>query len=167
MQKIQIGIVGVGAISSIYLENITNVFQEIEIRGVCDLVPERALQAKEKYGISVYPDMQAMFADPAIDIILNLTRPYEHFDVSMAALKAGKHVYSEKPLGASLEEGRTLMAEAKARNLLLLHYPVMLKGNCASGCIQLMLHHNQSEQFRLPELLQSDFYEQQIGRAHV
>jgi predicted dehydrogenase len=49
--------------------------------------------------------MHELFADPEVDIVLNLTRPNEHYGVTMAAIDAGKHVYCEKPLGATLEEG--------------------------------------------------------------
>ena len=96
MEKVRIGVVGVGAISGIYLENITARFRELEIVGVCDLIDERTRTAVEKYRIpKQYPTMHDLFADPAVDIVLNLTRPYEHFEVSRAALLAGKHVYSE------------------------------------------------------------------------
>ena len=138
MKKMNIGIVGVGAISSIYLENITNMFGEIEIRGVCDLIPERAQKAEEKYGVRVYRDMHEMFADPEVDIVLNLTRPYEHFEVGMAALKAGKHVYSEKPLGATLEEGKLLKAEAEARGLRLGGAPDTFLGAGVQTCRKLI-----------------------------
>ena len=113
MKKIKIGFVGVGAISGIYLENITNMFKEIEIIGVCDLIRERAENAVKKYNLpKLYNDMHELFADPEVDIVLNITRPYEHYEVTKAALLAGKHVYSEKPLGASLEEGKELVALA-------------------------------------------------------
>ena len=116
----RIGIVGVGAISGIYLKNITNMFQEIEVIGVCDLIRERAEKAVEEYNIpKLYEDMHELFADPEVDLVLNLTRPYEHFDVTMGALKAGKNVYSEKPLGATFEEGLELVKYAKEHNLLI------------------------------------------------
>ena len=96
----RIGFVGVGAISGIYLENITKRFKDIEIIGVCDLIRERAENAVKKYNIpKLYNDMYELFADPEVDIVLNITRPYEHYEVTKAALNAGKHVYSEKPLG--------------------------------------------------------------------
>ena len=102
MKTVKIGFVGCGAISGIYLENITKRFKEIEIIGVCDLIRERAENAVKKYNIpKLYNDMHELFADPEVDIVLNITRPYEHYDVSMAALRAGKHVYSEKPLDTS------------------------------------------------------------------
>nr|MCR4904470.1 Gfo/Idh/MocA family oxidoreductase [Clostridiales bacterium] len=104
MATVKIGFVGCGAISGIYLENITKRFKEIEIIGVCDLIPERAERAVKNYNIpKLYKDMYELFAEPEVDIVLNITRPYEHYGVTMAALKAGKHVYSEKPLAASLE----------------------------------------------------------------
>ena len=106
MKTVKIGFVGCGAISGIYLENITKRFKEIEIAGVCDLIPERAENAAKQYNVpKIYKDMYELFDDPDVDIVLNITRPYEHYGVTMAALKAGKHVYSEKPLAASLAEG--------------------------------------------------------------
>ena len=92
----RIGFVGVGAISGIYLENITNRFKDIEIIGVCDLIRERAENAVKKYNIpKLYNDMYELFADPEVDIVLNITRPYEHYEVSKAALLAGKDSRSQ------------------------------------------------------------------------
>jgi Predicted dehydrogenases and related proteins len=117
---INIGMVGVGAISGIYLENITKRFKEIQLVAVCDLVKERALNAQAKYNVpKVYDTMHELFADPEIDLVLNLTRPYEHYEVDKAALLAGKHVYSEKPLGASLAEGVELVKLAEEKGLML------------------------------------------------
>ena len=119
-KTIKIGMVGVGAISGIYLENITNRFQEIELVAVCDLIRERAEKAQGKYNVpKLYDTMYELFADPEIDIVLNLTRPYEHYGVSIEALKAGKHVYSEKPLAATLEEGKALVEMAQEKGLML------------------------------------------------
>ena len=74
MKTVKIGIVGCGAISGIYLENITNMFSEIEVLGVCDLIPERAENAAKKYGVpKLYKDMYELFADPEVDIVLNIT----------------------------------------------------------------------------------------------
>ena len=95
MKKLKVAFIGVGAISGIYLDNITKVFKDIEIAGVCDLIPERALNAKEKYNLPrVYADMYEAFNDPEVDIILNLTRPHQHEQVTREALTHGKHVYT-------------------------------------------------------------------------
>ncbi|MCL2664237.1 MAG: Gfo/Idh/MocA family oxidoreductase [Defluviitaleaceae bacterium] len=138
MGKIKIGIVGVGSISGIYLKNITQVFQEIEIAGVCDLVDERAERAKQNYGVHKYADMHEMFRDPAVDIVLNITRPYEHLDVSLAAIAAGKHVYSEKPLGASFEEGIKIRNAAKERGVLIGGAPDTFLGAGIQTCRKLI-----------------------------
>lgn len=132
---IKIGMVGVGAISGIYLENITKMFKEIKLVAVCDLIKERAENAKEKYNIEkIYNTMYELFADEEIDIVLNLTRPYEHFEVSKAALLAGKHVYSEKPLGASFEEGGELVKIAKEKGLMLGGAPDTFMGSGIQTC---------------------------------
>jgi predicted dehydrogenase len=115
----KVGFVGAGAISGIYIENITNVFKELEIAGVCDLIPERAEKASKLSGARIYKDMNELFADPDVDIVLNITRPYEHCEVARAALLAGKHVYSEKPLGADLDEGVKLSELAEEKGLVM------------------------------------------------
>ena len=99
--SVNIAMIGVGSISGIYLKNITGTFQEINLIGVCDLIRERAEKAQKEYNVpKLYETMYDAFADPEVDIVLNLTRPYEHYGVTKAALEAGKHVYSEKPLAA-------------------------------------------------------------------
>ncbi|MEG0900647.1 MAG: Gfo/Idh/MocA family oxidoreductase [Clostridia bacterium] len=139
MKKTNIAMIGVGCISGIYLENITKLFTELTLLGVCDLVRERAVAAQEKYGIpKLYETMADAFADPQVDIVLNLTRPIEHYDVSMGALKAGKHVYSEKPLGATLEEGIALKAMAAQNGLMLGGAPDTFMGAGIQTCRKLI-----------------------------
>ena len=92
MKKIRLAIIGVGSISGIYLKNITETFHGIEIAGICDLVREKAEAASEKYGLHIYEDMHEAFADPTVELVLNITRPHEHYEVTRAALLAGKNV---------------------------------------------------------------------------
>lgn len=151
MSKVKIAMIGVGDISGIYLENISKVFKEIEILGVCDLIKEKAVNAKEKYNIKkLYDTMYDAFADEEVDIILNLTRPYEHFDVSKKALEAGKNVYSEKPLAATLEEGKKLVQLAKDKNLMLGGAPDTFLGAGIQTC---------------RKLIEDDFIGEPIGAA--
>ncbi len=120
MKKMKIGFVGVGCISDIYLKNITERFENIEVIGVCDLIPERAENGAKKYNVpKIYPDMYQLFADDDVDIVLNITRPYEHYEVTKAALLAGKHVYSEKPLSPRFEEAKELTELAAQKGLTL------------------------------------------------
>lgn len=120
MEKVKIGILGLGAISGIYLKNLSSVFRNVEILAIYDLIEEKAEKVQEEYHIpKVYKSMEEMLDDPKIEIVLNLTRPLEHYHVTKAALLAGKHVYSEKPLATTFEEGQELLTLAKERNLLL------------------------------------------------
>ena len=63
--------------------------------------------------------MYEAFNDPEVEVVLNLTRPYEHYGVTKAALEHGKHVFSEKPLAADMEEGDELVALAEEKGLLM------------------------------------------------
>ena len=135
-----VGMVGVGCISGIYLKNLHEVFNDsLRLVAVCDLIRERAEKAKEEYGVpKIYDTMEELFADPEIDIVLNLTRPYQHYEVSKAALLAGKHVYSEKPLGADLEEGKELVELAKQKGLVIGGAPDTFMGAGIQTCRKLI-----------------------------
>lgn len=139
MRKVKVAMIGVGCISGIYLENITKTFKDIELIGVCDLVRERAEKAQADYNVpKIYETMHDAFDDPEVEIVLNLTRPYEHFEVTKAALLKGKHVYSEKPLGASLEEGKQLVALATEKGLMLGGAPDTFMGAGIQTCRRLI-----------------------------
>ena len=139
MKTVKVAMIGVGNISGIYLKNITQTFKELELIGVCDLVRERAEKARQEYGVpKLYETMYDAFADPEVEIVLNLTRPYEHFEVSKAALEAGKHVYSEKPLGADLAEGKELLRLAKEKGLMLGGAPDTFLGAGIQTCRRLI-----------------------------
>ena len=76
---LKVGMVGVGCISGIYLKNFAEVFRDVKLVAVCDLIRERAENAKKQYNIpKLYDTMHELFADSEIDIVLNLTRPYQH-----------------------------------------------------------------------------------------
>ena len=127
---IKIAMIGVGAISGIYLKNLTEVFRDVEIAGLCDLIPERTekgaafIKDQQEKGIlcktpMIYKDMYEAFNDPEVTVILNLTRPYEHFEVTKQALLHGKHVYAEKPIAVDMEEAAELTSLAREKGLLL------------------------------------------------
>ena len=122
---VKVAMIGVGAISGIYLKNITNVFKEVELVGVCDLIPERAekgvqtvkeyIEAGAKAPVpKIYKDMYEAFNDPEVEVVLNLTRPYEHYGVTKAALEHGKHVLCEKPMALTREACAHMIAAAEA-----------------------------------------------------
>lgn len=130
VRPVKAAMIGVGAISGIYLQNITHIFREVELAGLCDLIPERAekgaayvRQAIEEGAQApmpkIYSDMYEAFQDPEVEVVLNLTRPYEHFEVTRQALLHGKHVYSEKPLAVDMDEANALAALAEEKGLRL------------------------------------------------
>ena len=146
---VKIAMIGCGDISRIYLKNLTWTFKEVELIGVCDLRPERAERAVNyvkgeiENGAEVplpkiYKDMYEAFDDTEVQVILNLTRPYEHFDVTKNALLAGKSVYSEKPLGISIEEGDELVALAESKGLHLGGAPDTFMGAGIQTCRRLI-----------------------------
>ena len=129
-KPVKVAIIGVGAISGIYIRNIIHTFREVELVGVCDLIPERAekgvayVREEQQKGLKVptpkiYADMYEAFRDPEVEVILNLTRPYEHYEVTKQALLHGKSVYTEKPLAVDMEEADELVALAEERGLKL------------------------------------------------
>ena len=110
-----IGIMGAGNISTAYL-GLAPLFKGIEVRAISDLRPEAARERGQEYGVAVMtPD--EMLAHSEIDVLVNLTVPAAHFRVSMDAISAGKHVYSEKPFVLSLKDGKALKKAADARGL--------------------------------------------------
>ena len=112
---LRIGLVGCGNISDIYLINAPR-FPGIRFVACADLKLEAAQRQAEKYGLEVL-SVGELLARDDIDIVLNLTIPAAHAEVSLAVLESGKHVYSEKPLAASLDDGIAIRDAAKARNL--------------------------------------------------
>ena len=106
-----VGIVGCGVISRHYAENAA-AFDSFELVACADLVRESAVELAEAHGLAV-ASIEELLADPAIEVVLNLTPSGAHGAVTRAALEAGKHVYTEKPLATEVPEGRELLAVAE------------------------------------------------------
>ena len=112
---LRIGVVGCGNISDIYLRNAPR-FPSLSYVAVCDLNPAAAAAKSAVYGIPHCTPAEMMARDD-VDAILNLTVPAVHAEVSLQAIAAGKHVYSEKPLATSVEDGARVLAAADARGV--------------------------------------------------
>lgn len=111
MSKTSIAIVGCGSISSAYFENCRR-FPNLEIVGCADLDVSRARLAAEKHGVPFLPGVKELLASPEVDLVVNLTIPRAHAALDCEALRAGKHVFSEKPLGLTVAEGREIVETA-------------------------------------------------------
>jgi predicted dehydrogenase len=116
MDPLRVGIIGVGNISGIYLDNLT-AFPGTEVLACADLDLERAQAACQKYSVPLALTPDDLLAHPDIELVLNLTIPAAHGSVARAAIAAGKHVYNEKPLAISLEDGKAMEAEAAAKGV--------------------------------------------------
>ena len=125
-KKLKVGVVGCGNISVTYFKY-APLFKTIEIAACADLNMSLAEARAKDYGIKAMTP-EALIASPDIDIVLNLTVPAAHFDVSLAAVKAGKHVYSEKPLTLSLKEGLTLKKATEKHGVKLACAPDTILG---------------------------------------
>lgn len=116
VDSMRVGIIGVGNISPAYI-NGCRAFDILDLVACADLNVVRAEQVAEEYAIPRAMSVEELLADPTLDIIVNLTIPAVHAQVSLNILHAGKHVYSEKPLAITLEDGRLIMETANAAGL--------------------------------------------------
>ncbi len=114
-KKYQVGMVGCGNISQTYFDASKN-FEIFEFAACADLDMDLAHAKAEENQVEALT-FEQLLADPAIDIVLNLTPPKSHVEVSLRALNAGKHIYSEKPLATTREEGKQLLALAQEKGL--------------------------------------------------
>jgi predicted dehydrogenase len=114
-KRVGVGIIGAGNISSQYLKAIKG-FDVLDVKAIADMKPEVAQRRAEEFGVKA-ASVEALLADPAIDIVVNLTIPRAHVEVGLKAIEAGKHVYGEKPLGITFAEGKTLIEAAAAKGL--------------------------------------------------
>lgn len=137
MKKIKAGIVGCGNISSIYFENAKK-FDVFDIVACADLDLERARQRAEEFNIEKAYSTDELIADPSIDIVINLTIPSVHAKVAIAALEAGKHVYGEKPLAVTREDGKRILETAKEKGLYAGNAPDTFLGGGIQTCRKLV-----------------------------
>ena len=125
-----IAIVGCGFISSSYVETLSN-HQNLQLKGVYDRVPERMEQLCQHYKLQKFGSLTEILDDDDIEIVVNLTNPRSHYDISKQCLEAGKHVYSEKPLTIDLDNARALVDLANTKGLLLASAPCSMLGETA------------------------------------
>lgn len=107
--RTKVGIIGCGVISDIYIQN-SKKFDNYEVVACADAARTRAAAKAAEYGIAKVLTVEELLKDPEIEVVLNLTNPQAHAEIDIAALRAGKHVYSEKPLAVSLAEGKSILA---------------------------------------------------------
>jgi predicted dehydrogenase len=116
-EPVRIGLVGCGTISSVYLRNLCADQRWTSVVACADLDSGRAEAQAAAFGVPRVLSVSDLIRDPEVEVVLDLTWPGAHGGLNLAALEAGKHVYSEKPLAIAREEGERVLAEAARRDL--------------------------------------------------
>lgn len=124
---LRVGIVGCGNIAGPYAKTMRP-YSQIEFAGATDVLPGRAEEFVSVHGGRAYASLDEMLADPAIDLIVNLTIHHAHPAVIAQCLAAGKHVHSEKPLALTYAEAKVLVEQADAAGLRLSCSPITFMG---------------------------------------
>ncbi len=137
MTKTKIGIIGCGNIAWAYL-TAKDRFEILDIVAVADMVPERAKEKAQEYGIAKACTVDELLADPEIEIVVNLTIPKAHAEISLRTLEAGKCPYSEKPMALDREDGKSILELAAEKGLLVGGAPDTFLGGGIQTCRKLI-----------------------------
>jgi predicted dehydrogenase len=129
MSKIRVGVVGCGDVAQhTYLPGLARLHREgvLDFVAVADAIEERAAAFAEKYAVPhAYAGADALLHS-GVDLVVNLTPMQAHAEVTLAALAAGKHVYTEKPVATSLEDANAIVEAASAAGLAVGAAPALL-----------------------------------------
>ena len=114
-KKLGVGVIGCGNISAAYFR-LAPLFRGIEMRACADIDMAVATARAKEFGLRA-ESVEGLLGSKDVDIVVNLTVPAAHYEVSRRALDAGKHVYSEKPFVLSVKEGLDLQKRAAKKGL--------------------------------------------------
>ncbi|MBE7245416.1 MAG: Gfo/Idh/MocA family oxidoreductase, partial [Actinomycetospora chiangmaiensis] len=124
----RIAIVGCGYVADSYRFCLDLHRDGLELAGIYDRDPERLAAFARTWGDRTFASLPELLAEPGLGIVLNLTDPENHAPVTRAAVAAGKHVYSEKPLGLTTAEARALKDAAEEAGVRLAAAPSNILG---------------------------------------
>ena len=132
----RIAIVGTGFVADFYMESLP-LYPNLELVAVTDRDAERLRKFTSHHRLSCgKPTLDEVLADKSIELVLNLTNPDSHYDVSKACLERGKHVYSEKPLAMQMHQARELYELAESKGLRLASAPCNVLSETAQSMWQ-------------------------------
>jgi predicted dehydrogenase len=137
LEKVRVGLIGCGNISGIYLKNCTR-FDILDVTACADLDMTRAQAKANEYGIPRALTVTDLLADPSIEMVINLTTPDAHAEIALAAIKAGKSVYNEKPLTMRRQDAQALLTAAAAKGLRVGGAPDTFLGGGLQTCRKLI-----------------------------
>jgi len=116
METLKIGLIGLGLIGKQHAESIGRI-PGIRLTAITEFNPELLEQQRQYWGVPAYSDYKSMIDNEALDVIHNCTPNALHYEINKYALERGIHVYSEKPLAISVEQGEELVRLAKSKGL--------------------------------------------------
>ncbi len=123
----RVAIIGAGNVSDEYLRALTS-YPDLTVTAVADLDAARARAQAEKYDVAVSGTATEILERDDVDLVVNLTIPAAHAEVALAAIEAGKHVWSEKPLGLDRKSARAVLDAANARGVVVGNAPDTIIG---------------------------------------
>ena len=126
----RLAIVGCGYVADFYMRTLAN-HPSLHMLGVMDRDEGKAARFAAFHSVHRYSSLEEILCDDHVELVVNLTNPKSHFEITRACLAAGKHVYSEKPLAMSFAEARTLVELAESRGLQLTCAPCSILGETA------------------------------------
>ncbi|MBG0771957.1 MAG: Gfo/Idh/MocA family oxidoreductase, partial [Anaerolineaceae bacterium] len=120
---LKIGIIGAGTVVRVRHLPETQSCPDAEVGAICDVVEARAKEMGEQYHCKAYTDYRDLVRDPDLDAVIVAATNTTHAEMSIAALKAGKHVMCEKPMATTLEDARAMIAAAResGKQLMIAH----------------------------------------------
>ncbi len=137
MDVVNIGIIGAGNISDAYVTGCRQ-YDYLNVMAIADIRTEAAEAKAAVHDIPHAYTVDELLADERIDVVINLTIPHAHAEVSLAAVEADKHVYSEKPLAITRENGRAILYAAHGRGVRVGCAPDTFLGGGLQTCRQLI-----------------------------
>jgi predicted dehydrogenase len=117
-KPVGIGLVGAGGFGRFCLE-VFAAMPEVRIAAIADVDETRAHELASKYGAHAYHSVNDLLRDESVQIVALNTPPYLHAEQGLSSLQAGKHLFCEKPLALTVEDGEKLLRTAAENNLLL------------------------------------------------
>ena len=121
-EVMDVAVIGCGFVADYYMATLAE-HPGLRVVAAMDIVPSQADRFGAYWKVPVHHTTDSLMAGAPFAMVLNLTNPDAHFEVSKFFLEAGKHVYSEKPFTLRLEDGEALVELARARGLHIASAP--------------------------------------------
>ncbi|OLP59426.1 oxidoreductase [Xaviernesmea oryzae] len=132
-----IAFVGCGFVADYYGLTLAN-HPSLRLVGVHDILPERSAAFCQAWKTRAYDSLEALLADPEVEIVVNLTPPHVHAEINLRALSAGKHVYCEKPLAMAIEDAEAVVRLAEEKGLVIAGAPANALSSARAHCARLL-----------------------------